>query len=198
MPRTPEYDRDQVISRATATFWERGYGQTSITHLVKSTGLQPGSLYAAFGSKKGVFLEVIDAYNHQFLERFRHQCRRGTPSLAAFRELLLDVVEQAASGEDRRGCLTVNALLEVSQHEPEIADRLRSHSERLQCEFAAFLHDLREAGELAAHHDPQALSLFLVNNLWGMRVMCKANPDRRAMLAVVDALMAALEAPAPG
>ncbi len=71
MPRTPEYDRDQVIGQATAVFWERGYGQTSVCDLVAATGLQPGSLYAAFGSKKGVFLEVLDHYNRQFLEKIR-------------------------------------------------------------------------------------------------------------------------------
>lgn len=192
MPRTPTYDRDVVIAKATATFWERGYGQTSVTDLVSATGLQPGSLYAAFGSKKGVFLEVLDSYHRAFIDNFRRRCVDCEPSLETLRTLLLDIVEQVASGRDRRGCLTVNALLEVSQHEPQIAERLRQHSERLRLEFTGFLRCLVERGELPREKDPEALSVFLVNNLWGMRVMCKANPDRDAMLAVVDGVMAAL------
>ena len=43
MPRTPEYDRSVVVDRAMAVFWTRGYSQTSICHLVKATGLKPGS-----------------------------------------------------------------------------------------------------------------------------------------------------------
>ena len=43
-------------------FWEHGYAATSITQLVDATHLQPGSLYAAFDSKQGLFLAVLDHY----------------------------------------------------------------------------------------------------------------------------------------
>ena len=60
MARHAEFNRDDVIHQATYVFWERGYARTSVSDLVDATGLQPGSLYAAFGNKKGLFLEVID------------------------------------------------------------------------------------------------------------------------------------------
>ena len=50
-------------------FWEQGYGKTSIGDLVDATGLQPGSLYAAFGNKKGLFLAVIEHYNQAFIAK---------------------------------------------------------------------------------------------------------------------------------
>ena len=77
MPRHAEFDRDNVIDQATSVFWERGYAKTSVGDLVSATGLQPGSLYAAFGNKKGLFLEVIDQYNRGFVGRIR--ALRDTP-----------------------------------------------------------------------------------------------------------------------
>jgi TetR/AcrR family transcriptional repressor of nem operon len=164
MPRPPEYDRATVVDQAMAVFWVQGYGKTSIGDLVEATGLQPGSLYAAFGNKKGMFLEVIDQYNLAFL------------------------------GSISRGCLTVNALLEMSQHDADIASRLRSYNQRLKKAFAALISDAQEEGHIGAHRDTDGLAVFLMNNIWGMRVMCKSKPGEIALQGIVDGVMAALRA----
>ena len=62
MARPVSFDREQVLERATAVFWERGFCETSMSQLVDATRLQPGSLYAAFRSKEGLFLEALDHY----------------------------------------------------------------------------------------------------------------------------------------
>ena len=141
MARQAEFDRDTVVTRATTVFWERGYGKTSIGHLVTATGLQPGSLYAAFGNKKGLFLEVIDTYNRGFIGRI--SALRDAPgrSIDKLEGLLQQIVDEAAAGEAERGCLTVNALLEMSMHDDDIAARLRSHNARLRKAFAWLVKD---------------------------------------------------------
>ncbi len=194
MPRTPEYDRADVVDKAMAVFWERGYGQTSIGDLVDATGLKPGSLYAAFGSKKGVFLEVLDEYNRAFLLEIRTIARSGGPKIAAVRGILDDIVDKSVSGDDRRGCLSVNALLELAQHEPDIAARLEGHNQGVRDAFAALLRAAQDAREIPATKDADALAAFLVNNIWGMRVSCRGCPDRDALNAIVEAVMASLEA----
>ncbi|GAA2009716.1 helix-turn-helix domain-containing protein [Brevibacterium samyangense] len=65
MGRIPEFDRSAVLSRAAQQFAEYGYEGTSMSRLVEATGLQRGSIYAAFGSKAELFREsftgVVDA-----------------------------------------------------------------------------------------------------------------------------------------
>ena len=39
-----------------------------------------------------------------------------------------------------------------------------------------------------------AVAAFLVNNIWGLKVNCKTRPDRAALEAVVDGVLAALKA----
>ena len=48
-------------------------------------------------------------------------------------------------------------------------------------------------GDIAAHKDAEAMAAFLVNNIWGKRVTCKGEPDRHALAAVVDGIMARLQ-----
>ena len=193
MPRHAEYDRDTVIAEATAVFWERGYTQTSIGDLVSATGLQPGSLYAAFGNKKGLFLEVIDQYNRDFIGKIRRLRMDSSPALPKIRKLLQQMVDEAAEGKAENGCLTVNALLEMSQHDADIADRLHAYNAKLRKAFAWLVKDAQSEGDVVAGQDPNELAAFVMNNIWGMRVMCKSRPDRASLEAIVTGVLAALQ-----
>lgn len=189
MARHAEFDRDTVITHATAVFWERGYGRTSIGDLVAATGLQPGSLYAAFGNKKGLFVEVIDQYNRRFIARINGLRDAPGRSVDKLERLLRQIVEEAADGRAERGCLTVNALLEMSMHDDEIADRLRGYNARLRKAFAWLVKDAQAEGDVPSSRDANELASFVLNNLWGMRVMCKSRPDRASLDAIVDAVL---------
>lgn len=192
MPRNPEYDRNDVVDRAMDVFWARGYSQTSITHLVDATGLKPGSLYAAFGSKKGVFLEVLDRYNASFVRRIRAQAQSDSSKIDAIRHILGEIVENSVSGADCRGCLSVNALLEMASHEPDIAARLDDHNRAVTDGFAQLIRAAQSDEELPSDRNPDQMAAFLVNNIWGLRVSCKARPDRASLESIVDSVLAAL------
>lgn len=193
MPRHAEYNRDTVIANATAVFWERGYSQTSICDLVAATGLKPGSLYAAFGNKKGLFLEVIDQYNQVFIAKIRTMREQQGAALPKIRGLLEQIVDEAAQGDADRGCLTVNALLEMSQHDEDIADRLQAYNGQLRKAFAWLVKDAQAEGDVTTGRDPNELAAFVINNIWGMRVMCKSRPDRASLEAIVSGVLVALQ-----
>lgn len=193
MPRHAEYDRDEVVAAATAVFWERGYSQTSIGDLVTATGLQPGSLYAAFGNKKGLFLEVIDQYNQTFISKIHDLRRKHGAALPKIRGLLQQIADEALQGEADRGCLTVNALLEMSQHDEDIADRLQTYNARLRKAFAWLVKDAQAEGDVPNGRNPNEQAAFVMNNIWGMRVMCKSRPDRASLEAIVTGVLVALQ-----
>jgi AcrR family transcriptional regulator len=48
-----------VIARAAEVFGRLGYNACSVDDLVAATALQRGSLYKAFGSKRGLFEQVL-------------------------------------------------------------------------------------------------------------------------------------------
>ena len=192
MSRPREYDRTTVVEQATAVFWEQGYTKTSIGDLVDATGLQPGSLYAAFGSKKGVFLEVIEQYNQQFIAGIRALRDQPGAAIEKISGLMQQIADEQAGGGDERGCLTVNAMLEMSHHDSEIGDRLCGYNRFLASAFESLIVDAQAEGAIDAGRDTAALATFLMNNIWGLRVMCKSKPGKNGMQAVVDGVMAAL------
>jgi AcrR family transcriptional regulator len=59
MGRNRSFTESEVVDRAARQFLATGYEATSIDDLVAATGLHRGSLYKAFGSKRGLFVAAL-------------------------------------------------------------------------------------------------------------------------------------------
>lgn len=57
--RTRSFNEVDVLAKCAGAFLQTGYEATSIDDLVAATGLHRGSIYQAFGSKRGLFLAVL-------------------------------------------------------------------------------------------------------------------------------------------
>ena len=62
MPREKQFDETAVLGKAMEAFWARGYEATSVRDLVEAMGLHRGSIYAAFGGKRSLFLKALRHY----------------------------------------------------------------------------------------------------------------------------------------
>lgn len=60
MTREKSYDVKTATTTIMDCFINYGYSGTSLDIIVKQTGILRGSLYAAFGSKKGMFIAVLN------------------------------------------------------------------------------------------------------------------------------------------
>src|ERR1700761_2329810 len=61
--RPRAFDRDAALHAAMLLFWEKGFLATSMNDLCDAMGIRSPSLYAAFGSKEGLFAEAVQRYN---------------------------------------------------------------------------------------------------------------------------------------
>src|SRR4051812_23723464 len=60
--RPRAFNIDEAIERAMHVFWKKGYEGASMSELTESMGINAPSLYAAFGSKEGLFRKVLACY----------------------------------------------------------------------------------------------------------------------------------------
>jgi AcrR family transcriptional regulator len=56
------FDKDAALEAAMMLFWERGYEGTSMADLTQAMGLNPSSIYAAFGDKHALFQLAVKRY----------------------------------------------------------------------------------------------------------------------------------------
>jgi AcrR family transcriptional regulator len=60
--RPRSFDEGKAIESATRVFWEKSYQGATMADLTEATGLNRSSIHAAFGSKEGLFLNVMERY----------------------------------------------------------------------------------------------------------------------------------------
>jgi AcrR family transcriptional regulator len=60
--RPISFDKDAALEAAMLLFWERGYEGTSLSDLTQAMGLNPSSIYAAFGDKHALFQLAVKRY----------------------------------------------------------------------------------------------------------------------------------------
>jgi len=83
MGRNRTFVEADVIERSVIAFRTTGYEGTSIDDLVQASGLHRGSLYKAFGSKRGIFLMAL------------HNCTAPSPGDDTADLLLVALMELA-------------------------------------------------------------------------------------------------------
>src|SRR5690349_9540518 len=105
--RPRAFDKDKALDMALAVFWERGYAGTSIADLTQALGINPPSLYAAFGNKEALFHQVLDRYQSR-----RDELMAEAFSVPSAREamlrLLLGAADLLTDKQNPGGCLLVS------------------------------------------------------------------------------------------
>jgi AcrR family transcriptional regulator len=60
--RPISFDKDAALEAAMLLFWERGFEGASMADLTQAMGLNPSSIYAAFGDKHALFSLAVKRY----------------------------------------------------------------------------------------------------------------------------------------
>ncbi|WP_163830914.1 TetR/AcrR family transcriptional regulator [Spartinivicinus ruber] len=181
MGRPIEFNRDEVLDQALEVFWNTGYTATSVADLVEATSLKPGSLYAAFKSKRGLYMAAIDCYAQRRLDK-QVCCFESIDSpLAAiklyFEQLTTDILQDNES----KGCFLVNTLLEVAPHDEGIHQKVSSYLRQIEAGFRHMIEKAQKSGEITADKDPKTLSQLLMIGITGLRVLTGTKPNKQEL-----------------
>jgi TetR/AcrR family transcriptional repressor of nem operon len=193
MARIREFDTDKAVAQAMELFWERGYEGTSLQDLTEGLAIGRGSLYAAFGSKDGLYQAALERYRQECVGPMLQALSVEADVRGALRGLLTVLVTDAVADERRRGCMVVNAATERVPHDPATSRTVREVLQGNADALTEALIAARDRGELAADLDPVAVGGFLATFISGLRVASKANPDEVALMRSVEVALSVLD-----
>ena len=118
-PRT--FDEQRLLDCAQEEFWVNGYEATRIESVAARSGVGNGSIYAAYGSKLGLFLAVFSRYCEGRVELVGSVIDGHTGDFESAVSNYLDaIVADCTSHPDLRGCLMLNSLAELGSRHPEV------------------------------------------------------------------------------
>ncbi|WDE95745.1 TetR/AcrR family transcriptional regulator [Lentisphaera profundi] len=177
-----QFDRDEVLDRAVALFWEHGFYATSMQQLKESTGLKPGSLYNEFGSKQGLFCEALKHYAKI------HQKRMATvlDEAASVGEGICNLFELFISdseSSDYCSCFVIKTQLELAATGNtlyKLAVEMLIEGEALLCQYLEKEYDAEVSQTRAA---------CLMVHIFGIRVYgYRSNATQTQRIALREGL----------
>ena len=178
------FDREAALRAATLLFWRHGYEGASVAALVEAMGVTPPSLYAAWGSKRGLFREAVAAYV-------------GGPTAegATAREVARAMLEGSAglfTGEGTpRGCLLATAAITGSHGSADVRAEVAAVRRGIEAGLRARIEAGIAAGEMPVGTDAEALAGLVMAVIQGLSTLARDGASRARLMAVADAAMLA-------
>lgn len=187
--RPREFDRDAALRRAMDVFWAKGYEGASLTELTTAMGINSPSLYAAFGSKEGLFREAADLYGSAAGDSIWSDFDAAPTARESVESMLRRSARSLAEPGKPHGCMIV--LGAIGSASPGVCEDLRAR--RLACveRIRERLQRGKRAGEIAADADVRAIALFYATVQQGMSLQARDGANRRALQQIADSAMAA-------
>jgi AcrR family transcriptional regulator len=189
--RPREFDRGAALEAAMLLFWRKGFAMTSMNDLCEAMGIRSPSLYAAYGSKEGLYLEALDHYVRTVGPPIWDRLAEGATARAGVESLLLAATESLPkSRATPAGCMA--ALGAVGDEWPTaIANVVKKVRIKMLGNVRSRLERAVAEGELPAAADIDRLSRFYFGVFEGMAVQARDGASRAELRGVAAAAMAA-------
>ncbi|GAA1382968.1 MULTISPECIES: TetR/AcrR family transcriptional regulator [Peribacillus] len=191
MARSKEFDEKAVLRKAMELFWEQGYEKTSMQDLVDHMGIHRRSIYDTFGDKRSLFLASLNHYE----ELIVNEMERIISSTPSIKQTIRDVFIFVLNSIEQypKGCLSVNAAIELSLLDKEIGRIVTKMFNRTEDMFNNLIKRGQTSGELSKEIDSDNTSRFLHNNLVGIRVLIKTNYNKKELEGIITLALSVLD-----
>ena len=158
--RPRSFCTEKALDSAMQVFWRKGYEGTSMVDLTEAIGINSPSLYAAFGSKEGLFRAVLERYDARrtaFMEKIL-----TAPTAREVAERFLHGVANFAAdtgGKNPPGCLLLQGGLSCG--DSIIPDELARHRAEKEAALRERFERAMSDGDLPRTADPAILARYL-------------------------------------
>ncbi|MGJ5181452.1 TetR/AcrR family transcriptional regulator [Bradyrhizobium oligotrophicum] len=186
------FDRDGAIETAMLLFWQHGYEGVSVGDLTKAIGVAPPSLYAAFGSKAGLYQLAMARYEETMgcLDEAAIASAESLP--AAVRWLLEGAVRNVTQRPHERGCMISSGLVACHPDHAALAQDAAARREALRARIAQALSSFAE------HDQIQRLARHLAAVMQGISIQARDGVTLSELGVIVDEVVAGVAARFPG
>ncbi len=194
MSRTALYNRQEALERALKLFWQKGFHATSLKDIEEALDMRPGSIYAAFGSKDGLFQEALDYYARlglTELERILSHHESPLLGLAAYVRQLGGIRDKELPSQ---ACMLVKSLLELGAREQAALQKVEMLLAGMETRFIDCFSAAQQLGELDNELDATRLGRRLQAEVMGLRAFAQRDVDSEAVHALAEDMALSIEA----
>ncbi|ADW68506.1 regulatory protein TetR [Granulicella tundricola MP5ACTX9] len=145
--RPISFDKNAALEAAMLLFWERGFEGTSMADLTQAMGLNPSSIYAAFGDKHALFSNAVKRYLETRTQYATDAL--GEPTLEkAVRALFHNTIAFLTTPGHPSTCMTLAGAMGCSVDATPARDLMTEIRRHNEVEMKDRFLEARKSGEL--------------------------------------------------
>jgi TetR/AcrR family transcriptional regulator, transcriptional repressor for nem operon len=186
MARLREFDYEATLENAGRQFWLKGYQATSIQDLATVTGVKPGSLYKAFGDKRGLFLKCVAHYMEHTSYRAILIENPDAPLKDSLGKIFNLMVESCEDSERVSGCLVTNSAYEMASVDEEIFSAMNKHLYQMKQTVLSRIMSAQASGEIDNKYDADSLAAYYMTLIQGLLVSSRVTKDQTEMRKAIQ------------
>ena len=183
--RPRAFDADKALDRALQVFWRKGYEGSSLTELTRAMGINPPSLYAAFGNKEALFRRALDRYSEKAAACMR-DCLNAPTAREAVEKLLRETADHLSDPHTPHGCLLVQGALSCGEEADPVRQELAARRRATEAALRERFKRAKVEGDLAAGADPASLARFIATVTQGMAVQAAGGASRKDLRQIAE------------
>jgi TetR/AcrR family transcriptional regulator, copper-responsive repressor len=193
--RPRKFNETETLSRIMQVFWKNGYAATSLDQIAAETGLNRPSLYAAFGSKKEMYLASIEQFADEMHSYLRVAGAKTTGANSRLKAIMAAAIElytgKTALSSAPYGCLAISTLPAEAAQDPDFQSALEVMIARMDKGFASLIrHETNdEFSEIEILEKAQHLALILHGISIRARAGATSQPLKELAFSAVDKIV---------
>jgi TetR/AcrR family transcriptional repressor of nem operon len=194
MARGPDkqFDLTEALGRAMKLFWAKGYAAAGLSELLEAMGIGRKSMYDTFGTKRELFLKVLQHYADGVVRRITDLLDADAPPLDNVRRALEHIHTQNGRRVSN-GCLLGVGMAQVRSDDAEIAAVLRGHLERLEDAYYRAFRRARTRGDLAPSTRPRDLARAFTATTQGLTLIRRVDDAPATSRGIIRGVLAMLD-----
>ncbi|WP_017316607.1 TetR/AcrR family transcriptional regulator [Mastigocladopsis repens] len=172
-----EETKEKILQQAAELFNQQGYAGSSISDIMRVTGLQKGGIYNHFKSKDELALQAFDYAIAQIKQRYRAAIRSKRHAV----ERLQAIIDVFCSNIDnpiiKGGCPLLNTAVESDDAHPALRQRTQQAMNSWRDLFCRIIQKGIKKGEICPTVNADEVTTIIISMLEGAVMMSKLYGD---------------------
>jgi TetR/AcrR family transcriptional regulator, transcriptional repressor for nem operon len=169
-----------IVQEAAALFNQQGYAGSSISDIMRVTGLKKGGIYNHFESKDELALQAFDYAIGQIQKRYRQAWASKEHSIERL-QAIIDVfriyIDNPQHPIIKGGCPLLNTAIESDDAHPALKERTQKAMSSWRELFRKIIEKGIKKGEIRPDADADEIASILISTLEGSVMMSKLYSD---------------------
>ena len=172
-----ERTRRRIVESAAPVFNTHGYSGTSMSDLMRETGLEKGGIYGHFANKEELAVASFEYATGVMRERFAAELAGKEGALERLFAVIDVLGGMAEDPPVEGGCPVLNTAVESDDANPVLKERAQRAMSGWLRLIGRLVKDGVEGGELSPDADPRETASVVVGTLEGALMLSKLCDD---------------------